>query len=84
MMLLTLGGVILAGIQVWAALKTSAAVEQHSQTMFHISAFQRDVSWHTQLTAERLGLLINETIWIPRLLLMQLCKDHPVWLVIII
>jgi len=46
--------------------------------LFHLNTTQDALKWDTHQTAERLMILINDTMLIPRLLLMQLCEDHPV------
>ena len=78
MLLLTAGGVALAVLQVVGQWKTAEATGQLTLFLSHLNNTQDNLLWNTALTAERLGRLINTTMLIPRLLLMEMCKAYPV------
>ncbi|KAH7115360.1 hypothetical protein B0J13DRAFT_209121 [Dactylonectria estremocensis] len=77
MVSLTIGGVILAALQVYAAWSTAITSRNQLQLNLNTTHAAQDVAWQTYLAAERLMILINDTMMIPRLLIMQLCADHP-------
>jgi hypothetical protein len=72
--LLALAAAILSVVASW---NTVAALNKVIQLSENQNITMNDMGWQQRQSADRLYYLMNDTMMIGRILLMQLCNDHP-------
>ncbi|KAH7125792.1 hypothetical protein EDB81DRAFT_889529 [Dactylonectria macrodidyma] len=77
LLLIAIATVALAVLSLLAAWKAIVLAEAQLEQQTNISLHTGDTSWQMCQASERLWLVLNATLAGNRLMLMQLCADHP-------